>query len=69
MGRLHIRFKLLAFLLIIAAGIIGYHYYASWRKASSPKDVAYVLPSSLEVVDAPGQIRLAVESVKAGDRV
>ena len=26
-----------------------------------------MLPSSLEVVDAPGQIRLAVESVKAGD--
>jgi uncharacterized protein YgiM (DUF1202 family) len=28
-----------------------------------------VLPTSLEVVDAPGEIRLAVESVKAGDRV
>jgi hypothetical protein len=31
--------------------------------------VAYVLPSSLEVVDAPAAIRLAVESVKAGDQV
>jgi len=69
MGRLHIRSKLLAFLLIIAGGIVSYHYYASWRKARSPKDVAYVLPGSLEVVDAPGAIRLAVESVKAGDRV
>ena len=28
-----------------------------------------MLPTSLEVVDAPGEIRLAVESVKAGDRV
>jgi len=28
-----------------------------------------VLPGSLEVVDAPGEIRLAVESVKAGDRL
>jgi len=28
-----------------------------------------VVPSSLEVEDAPGEIRLAVESVKAGDRV
>ena len=28
-----------------------------------------MVPSSLEVVDAPGEIRLAVESVKAGDRV
>jgi len=28
-----------------------------------------VLPSSLEVVDAPAAIRLAVESVKAGDQV
>ena len=55
--------------MIVAAGIIGYHYYASWRKASSPKDVAYVLPVSLQVVDAPGEIRLAVGSVKAGDRV
>jgi hypothetical protein len=31
--------------------------------------VAYVLPSSLEVVDTPAEIRLAVESVKAGDQV
>jgi hypothetical protein len=31
--------------------------------------VAYVLPSSLEVVDAPAAIRLAVESVQAGDQV
>jgi uncharacterized protein YgiM (DUF1202 family) len=54
---------------MIAAGIIGYHYYASWRKPGSSTEMAYVLPSSLEVVDAPGEIRLAVESVKAGDRV
>jgi hypothetical protein len=32
-------------------------------------EVAYVLPSSLEVVDTPAEIRLAVESVQAGDRV
>ena len=31
--------------------------------------MAYVLPSSLVVGDAPGEIRLAVETVKAGDRV
>ena len=31
--------------------------------------MAYVLPSSLEVVDAPAAIRLAVESVQAGDQV
>jgi hypothetical protein len=31
--------------------------------------VAYVLPSSLEVVDTPADIRLAVESVKAGEQV
>jgi len=54
---------------MIAAGIIAYHYYASWHKAVSSAQVAYVLPNSLEVVDAPGEIRLAVESVKAGDRV
>jgi hypothetical protein len=54
---------------LIAAGIIAYHYYASRRKQGSPAELAYVLPSSLEVVDAPGGIRLAVESVKAGDQV
>ena len=31
--------------------------------------MAYVLPTSLEVVDTPAEIRLAVESVKAGDQV
>jgi hypothetical protein len=64
-----IRFKFLAFLLLIAAGIIAYHYYASWRKRGSPTEVAYVLPNSLEVVDTPAEIRLAVASVKAGDQV
>jgi len=67
--RIHIRFKLLAFLLLVAAGIIGYHYYASRRKPGPTTEAAYVVPSSLEVEDAPGEIRLAVESVKAGDRV
>ena len=67
--RIPIRFKLLAFLFLVAAGIVGYRYYASGRKLGFTTEVAYVLPSSLEVVDAPGEIRLAVESVKAGDRV
>ena len=31
--------------------------------------MAYVLPDSLEVADTPAEIRLAVESVKAGDQV
>jgi len=69
LGRVRIRFKLLAFLLLIAAGIFAYHYYASRRKPGSTTEVAYVLPSSLEVVDATAAIRLAVESVKAGDQV
>jgi hypothetical protein len=56
-------------LLLIAAGIVAYHYYALWRKQASPTEVAYVLPSSLEVVDTPAEIRLAVESLKAGDQV
>jgi hypothetical protein len=55
--------------LLLAAGIVAYHYYASWRKRGYPTEVAYVLPSSLEVVDTPAEIRLAVESVKAGDQV
>ena len=67
--RTHIRLKIFAFLLLIAAGIFAYHHYASRRKQASPAELAYVLPSSLEVVDAPGGIRLAVESVKAGEQV
>jgi hypothetical protein len=55
--------------LLIAAGIFAYHYHASWRKQGAPTEVAYVLPSSLEVVDTPAEIRLAVESLKAGDQV
>jgi hypothetical protein len=64
-----IRFKLLAFLVLIVVGIFAYHYYASRRKQGSTTEVAYVLPSSLEVVDATAAIRLAVESVKGGDQV
>jgi len=67
--RIQIRFKLLAFLILFAAGIVGYRYFAAWRKPGFATEAAYVLPSSLEVVDAPGEIRLGVESVKAGDRV
>jgi hypothetical protein len=67
--RVFIRFKFIAFLLLIAAGVVAYHYYSSWRKQGPPEEVAYVLPSSLEVVDTPAEIRLAVESVQAGDRV
>jgi hypothetical protein len=69
LGRVRIRFKLLAFLLLIAVGIFAYHYYASRRKPGSTTEVAYVLPSSLEVVDATAAIRLAIESVKGGDQV
>jgi hypothetical protein len=68
-GRVRIRFKLLALLILIAAGIFATYYYSSRRKHGSPTEVAYVLPTSLEVVDTPAEIRLAVESVKAGDQV
>jgi hypothetical protein len=55
--------------MLIVAGIFAYLHYASWRKQASPAEVAFVLPSRLEVVDTPAEIRLAVESVKAGDQV
>jgi hypothetical protein len=64
-----IRFKLLILLLLIAGGIIAYRYYASWRKRGSAREVAYVVPSELEVVDTPAEITLPVESVKAGEQV
>ncbi len=68
MGSVHIRAKLLIIILLIAAGIIAYHY-VSRRKPGPATETAYVLPPSVAVVDAPADIRLAVESVKAGDQV
>ena len=53
----------------MAAGIFAYRHYASRRGSGFPPEVAYVLPVSLEVVDTPAEIRLSVESLKAGDQV
>jgi uncharacterized protein YgiM (DUF1202 family) len=67
---MRIRFKLFAALLLVVAAIVAYYYYASsGSKPPSSTAVAFVLPDSLEVVDTPSEIRLAVESLKAGDRV
>jgi len=49
--------------------MIGCRDHASRQSERASPNSAYILPSTLEVVDAPGEIRLRVESVKAGDRV
>lgn len=55
---------------MIAAGIFAYRHHASRRTGGGlPIEVAYVLPAALEVVDTPAEIRLPVESLKAGDQV
>jgi len=56
-------------MLVMALGMIACRHHASQQSERASSNSAYVLPSSLEVVDAPGEIRLGVESVKAGDRV
>lgn len=54
----------------MAAGIFAYRHYAPRRIGGGlPIEVAYVLPVALEVVDTPAEIRLPVESLKAGDQV
>jgi hypothetical protein len=64
-----IRLKFFTLILLILVGAVACRRHASQGDQSSSPDTAYVLPTSLEVVDAPGEIRLEVESVKAGDRV
>lgn len=56
--------------MLVAIGVFLYrHFDAPRHRTDSTSQSAYVLPESLEVVDTPSEIRLAVESVKAGDEV
>ena len=46
------------------------YYYFVYRPAHHvPVEVGYVLPSSVEVVDTPAEIRLVVGALRSGERV
>jgi hypothetical protein len=52
----------------LLAGFAFYQFY--WVPAHrAPFEVAYVLPPSVTVVDTPAEIRLAVATLRSGDKV
>lgn len=57
----------MVFLLLITAGIA--YYYFVYRPSHLVHEEAYVLPASAEVVDSTSEIRLDVETVRAGERL
>jgi uncharacterized protein YgiM (DUF1202 family) len=64
-----IRFKVVAFLLLIAAGSAAYYHFAYRSRHIPAAEAAYVLPNTLEVVDTPAEVHLVIDSLKSGDRV
>ncbi len=64
-----IRPKLFILLLLIAAGAAAY-YFLFYRPAHRPAiEVVYVLPDSVDLVNAPVRVRITVATAKSGDRV
>jgi hypothetical protein len=56
------------FLLVGAAGFS--YYYFVYRPAHRPVvEVSYVLPSTIQVVDTPAEVRIVVGTLTSGDRV
>lgn len=56
-------------LLLIALGGGAYYYFIYRPAHRRPAEVAYVLPESLELVDAPATVRVIVATAQSGDRV
>ena len=63
-----IKRKVFVVLLLIAAGV-SYYMLVYRPRHRIVGEVAYVLPSSVAIVDTPAEIRLVVDTLKAGDRV
>ncbi len=52
------------------AAIGSAYYYLRYKPAHTlPVEIGYVLPPSIQVVDTPAEVRLAVGTLKSGDRV
>lgn len=64
-----IKSKFFLLLLLIAAGSAGYYHFVYRPARRAPVEMAYVLPDSIAVADAPAQVRVAVATLKSGDRV
>jgi hypothetical protein len=47
----------------------AYYFYVYRPAHRLPVEAAYVLPDSVEVVDTPAEVRIAVASLKSGERV
>ena len=54
---------------MLTLGSAACRHRASEPSQGAAGDSAYVMPNTLQVVDAPGEIRLSVETLRAGDRV
>lgn len=62
--------KALLILLLIASAALAYYYYAARRAAQrTPREIAHVLPESVELVDTPAEIHLEVGKAASGERV
>ena len=57
-------------MLLILAAIGSAYYFLKYKPAHMLQvEVGYVLPPSIQVVDTPAEVRLAVGTLKSGDRV
>jgi hypothetical protein len=63
-----IRLRILLPFSLVA--IASAYYYFVYRPAHRiVREVAYVLPETLQVVDTPAEVRIVVDSLKGGDRL
>jgi len=57
-------------LLVLLAAIGSAYYFFVYRPSRNvPVEAGYVLPSSVQVVDTPAEVRIVVGSIKSGERV
>jgi hypothetical protein len=65
-----ITIRITIFLLALLAAIGSAYYFFVYRPSRIvPLDAGYVLPSTVQVVDTPAEVRIVVGSLKSGDRV
>ena len=57
-------------MLFLLAALGSAYYFLKYKPAHTlPVEVGYVLPPSVQVVDTPAEVRLAVGTLKSGERV
>jgi hypothetical protein len=65
----HFKFKFGKYLLLLAAGSALYYRFIYLPAHRTLSESVYVVPSSVEVVDTPAEVRMTVGSVQRGDQV